>query len=142
MGASVFMTRLNFFYSANRYMPFMALVFINLALFFAVESSHIKLIGKVEALGYSWLNYTDFRSGELISKFSYINVSNTSETSNSISYNYDGIEFSEGGYITLSLNGSSELRFTRVFSLDEKCSLFFYGPIKMSLNNLSLRCLY
>ncbi|WP_045465112.1 hypothetical protein [Vibrio hyugaensis] len=136
------MTKLNFFSSVNKYVFIVGLVTINLVLFVAAEASQVKLIGKVEALGHSWLNHTDFSSGELISKFNYFKISNPSDTSKSVSYHYDDIEFSDGGYITFGLNGVSEVRHTRVFSLDEKCMLFFYGPSKLGLNNVSMRCLY
>ncbi|MGR5134641.1 hypothetical protein [Vibrio alfacsensis] len=137
------MTKINYFLSARKFLVVAGLfLIVNGAIFYAAEASKVKLIGKIEGLGHSWLAFASYDFDQLTTKFYYSKLSKFKEEQIALHHEYSDLELRKGGYIAFGVNETDKIHYMRVFSLDDQCMLFFSGQSELLLNNVSMRCFY
>ncbi|MGR5537561.1 hypothetical protein ACPV5V_02540 [Vibrio campbellii] len=137
------MKKINYFLSARKFLVVVGLFLIaNGAIFYAAETSKVKLIGKIEGLGHSWLAFASYDFDKLTTDFYYSNLNKFKEEPIALHYEYGDVELRKGGYIAFGVNETDKIYYMRVYSLDEQCMLFFYGQSELLISNVSMRCFY
>ncbi|HDY8063362.1 TPA: hypothetical protein RQK90_000290 [Vibrio vulnificus] len=136
------MTGLNFYLRANKSHIVLGLMVVNVILIILAENMSVRLIGRIEALGYRWATYTNLHRDELHTKVIYSKIDETEINFKNIDYIYKLDEISQNEYISVGQVRPATVRHNRVYYLDNICNLTFSGRSDMTLENVALRCLY
>ncbi|EIO3979888.1 hypothetical protein [Vibrio vulnificus] len=136
------MTELSFYLRANKSYIVLVLMITNLLLIGLAENMSVRMIGKMEALGYRWATYTNLHRDELHTRVTYSKIDEVEVNFKNIDYTYKLDDISQNEYISVGQGQPATVRHNRVYYLDDICNLTFSGRSEMTLENVALRCLY
>lgn len=139
---SVYMTELSSYLRANRSYIVLVFMIMNLLLIGLAENMSVRMIGRMEALGYRWATYTNLHRDELNTIVTYSRIDESVVNFKNIDYTYQLDGISQNEYISVGQDRPATIRHNRVYYLDDICNLTFSGRSDMTLENVALRCLY
>ena len=127
---------------ANRTVTIVLLILANIASIFITLNSEINVYGRIEAEGYRWAIYSTLFKQEFTTRIIYSKVDDSHAKTVSNTNTYVESEVHGNSFISLGDNNSIAISHNRIFSIDNKCALFFSGREKLAMENASLRCFY
>ncbi|PAW12406.1 hypothetical protein [Vibrio jasicida] len=139
---NAFITKISFYFNAHKFKVLIALVVFNGILLFTAHQSKVQLFGKVEAMKNRWATYTQLYKDDLESRIHYSAINAAETEFQALNYKYEYSKSKGNEYIVLGYEQPVTVRHSRVFYLDNQCSLVFFGKAERTLKNMTFRCLY
>lgn len=139
---NAFTTKISSFCNAHKILLMVLVLILNVVLLLAEQATSVRLFGKVEALNHRWTNYTELHQNYIQSKIHYSRLGASELDYKTHCYHYEYSKSKGRDYLVLGTDKPVMVRHNRVYYLDEQCSLTFSGIAKMTLKNVSFRCLY
>lgn len=127
---------------ANRTVTIALLVLVNIAAIFVTSKAEMTVYGRIEAEGYRWAIYSTLFKQDFTTRIIYSKVDDPHAKTVSHTNTYVESEVHGNSFISLGDNNSIAISHNRIFSIDNKCALFFSGREKLAMENASLRCFY
>lgn len=128
--------------NANKAVTLAVLLLINIASFFVAANSEVNVYGRIEAEGYRWATYSTLLKQNFETRIIYSEVDAPNAQTISHTNTYVESEVNGNSFISLGDDDSIAISHNRIFSIDDKCALFFSGQEKLAMENASLRCFY
>ncbi|WP_194436059.1 hypothetical protein [Vibrio fluminensis] len=134
------MKRKNSFFNAHRIKTILLFLIVNVVLLVLYQFSVVEFYGTVERPHVAWSSYTQFHNKDIETQV--VISRKADDYIKSLSYDYHLSKSKGGEYIVTGGSNPEPVRHTRVFYLDEQCSLVFSNFTEMIVNKVALRCLY
>ncbi|ROV60296.1 hypothetical protein EGH82_09645 [Vibrio ponticus] len=128
--------------NANKAVTVAVLLLINIASFFVRSNSEVNVYGRMETADYRWATYSTLFKQDFETRIIYSRIEDSHTKTVSHINTYVESEAHGNSFISLGDDDSIAISHNRIFSIDDKCALFFSGREKLAMENASLRCLY